>query len=387
MKKVVFVINNLEIGGVQISLLNLIREIYNFFDITVLTFYYKKEYELLLPKNVKLIHLNSPIKYLGVSQNQLKNKPLKYCTRAFWATLTKIFGRSFITKFMFIFQKKIGYYDYAISYLHEGGKKIFYGGCNEFVIKKIKADKKVAWIHCDFKLSGGNNNISRKIYKKFDSIIACSNGTKKTFLECFPEFKGKCIAIRNCIDYEKIKCCTKSKPIYDCSDFNIVTIARLAGEKGIERAIYAIEECLKKGFKVKYHIIGTGIMESLLKEYVDKNQLGDYIIFYGSQSNPYQFLLGANLFLLTSYHEAAPMVFDEAAFLKVPILATNTISTEEMLIKTKYGIVCDNNQEGINSTLLYILENPQILDEIKQNLNNSSFTNEFIVNSFCKLFK
>ena len=50
MKKLVFVTNNLETGGVQISLLNLIKEIHDDYEITVFSFVLKDEYEKLLPE-------------------------------------------------------------------------------------------------------------------------------------------------------------------------------------------------------------------------------------------------------------------------------------------------------------------------------------------------
>ena len=39
MKKIIFVINNLETGGVQKSLQNLLKEIHNKYDINLLTFW------------------------------------------------------------------------------------------------------------------------------------------------------------------------------------------------------------------------------------------------------------------------------------------------------------------------------------------------------------
>ena len=76
MKKILFVINNLQTGGVQISLLNLLKEIHNDYDVTVLSFYYKDEYRNLIPDNVHLISVNSLFRYFGISQGELRGKPL-----------------------------------------------------------------------------------------------------------------------------------------------------------------------------------------------------------------------------------------------------------------------------------------------------------------------
>lgn len=385
MKKILFVINNLETGGVQISLQNLLREIHNYYDITVLSFFCKDEYRKLIPEDVKLIGLKSPFRFFGVSQNEVRKTPAKFIARAFWAVLTKLFGRSFVIKIMSLFQKKIGTYDCAISFLHEGPQKSVYGGCNEFVLKKVEAKKKIAWLHCDFALCGANNKRSERIYRKFDRIVACSEGAKRSFLQCMPQFEDKCIAIRNCNDYEHIRELAGQGIAYNNSFFNIVTVARLSQEKGIDRAIIAVKNCIDKGYKVRYHIVGSGAMEEKLKALVAESDLNDDIIFYGNQTNPYPYIKGADLFLLSSYHEASPMVFDEAACLGVPVLATETTSTDEMIIQSNSGFVCENSQDGITNSLLSLMRNVCKLAAVEETLNKRTFTNDNNIRAFCSL--
>lgn len=43
----------------------------------------------------------------------------------------------------------------------------------------------------------------------------------------------------------------------------------------------------------------------------------------------------ANLLLLFSEHEAAPMVFGEAELLQLPVLTTNTTSVKELVLDKK----------------------------------------------------
>lgn len=382
MRNVIFVINNLGTGGVQSSLLNLLAELHEKYHITVLCFDERiKKASNVLPPNVDLVVANSPFRFFGVSQRELQGNPAKYLARACWTLLTKLFGRSFAIRMMLPFQKELGdYYDCAISYLHEAAQNSFYGGCNEFVLKKIKAKKKVTWLHCDFELCGANSQASEKIYQQFDEIVACSEGTKRVFLRCMPQFRNKCVAIRNCHNYRNICWLAGDGIPYDKSKFNIVTVARLSEEKGIERALEAVKCCIKKGYKLHYHIVGSGNQEEHLKELTGEYELENAVTFYGNQSNPYPYIKNADLFLLPSYHEAAPMVFDEAACLGVPVLATETTSTDEMIIESGSGFVCENSQDGIDNGLMDVLKNPDILVEIKRSLEKRQFTNQDNIN-------
>ncbi len=385
MKKIMFVINDLKIGGVQTSLLNLLNEIHNLYDVTLLVFNCNGESEKLIPDNVKLIRLNYPFKYLGMSQKDASKKMSTLIQRTFLTVISKVFGRHIAILLMCPFQTKLYGYDVAISFLHEGGIKSFYGGCNEFVLKKVNATKKITWLHCDFKLSGANNAKSKKIYEQFDAIAACSTGVAERFIECMPHLSEKTVAIRNCNNYENIKQLSEHPIQYDNSYFNLITVARLSEEKGIERAIKAVKECVHKGYKIRYHIVGDGAQKSELKKITSELNLNDNVIFYGSQENPYKYMKNADLLVLTSYHEAAPMVFDEAAFLGLPVLATKTTSTDEMISDCSHGFVCDNNDDAISKKLEWILKNPSELKKIKEVLINEFFDNSAQIEKFCTL--
>lgn len=386
MKKIIIVNNNLNIGGIQISLINLLKELNALYDVTLLLFHADKQDMDKLPENIKVMIISSPFMYFGMSSDDVAKSFSLFIGRSFWAAITKIFGRSFATRLMALFQKKIKGYDCAVSYLHEGPQKSFYGGCNEFVLKKIDAKQKITWVHCDFELCGANNSKSKKIYEKFDWIVACSDGAKESFLRCLPELKDKCVSVRNCNDYELIR--EKALPAmkYDTNCFNVVTVARLSGEKGIDRMIHAVAKAKETGYKMKYHIVGDGQEESALRKLVTDLDLKDDVFFYGNQSNPYPYIMSADLFVLPSYHEAAPMVFDESASLGVPVLATKTTSTDEMIIKENAGYVCENSQEGITQALLSILSDKSQLIAIAENLKKRTFSNQGSIDAVVRLF-
>lgn len=384
MKKIIFVINNLETGGVQSSLLNLLRQIHSDYSITVFCFAGRmnKEYAAPLPHDVRLITSDSPFRYLGMSQKESQKSARQHFARSFWAVITRVFGRTFAIRLMLPLQKRLGEFDCAISYLHEAPQKIFYGGCNEFVLKRIKAKKKITWLHCDFGLCGANSKASGRIYRRFDKIMACSEGARASFVRCMPQLAEKCVTIRNCNDFTGILRLAGNGVAYNKAEFNIVTVARLSREKGIERALAAIKDCIDRGYRVHYHLVGSGDRSDELKDLSERYGLKDIVTFYGERENPYPYMKSADLFLLPSYHEAAPMVFDEAACLGIPVLATKTTSTDEMLVQRGAGIVCENSQEGISAALLSVLRQPEQLVAIRKTLEGMSFTNAESIEKF-----
>ena len=79
------------------------------------------------------------------------------------------------------------------------------------------------------------------------------------------------------------------------------------------------------------------------------------------------------------------MVFDEAACLGVPILSTKTTSTDDMILASGNGYVCDNNTEAIYENMKWILQHKDDLKMIKHNMMSKSYSNQDSIVEFTKL--
>ena len=383
-QKIIIVNNNLNVGGVQKALVNLLNEIKEKYEVTLFIFSNSGEYKRSIPKEVKIIEANSFLKLLGISQSQSKKEGLfLYIIRSVLVIWTRLFNNYVPFQWLISTQKKLKDFDVAISYLHSSNDKSFYGGCNEFVLGKIDANKKIAFIHGDYLNFGGNTLKNQKTYKKFDKIAAVSDGCKKSFIQSIPELSSKTFCVKNFHNYNEIKIKADDSPIiYNLNFFNIVTVARLGEEKGIIRTINVIAQLVKKNYKICWHIVGEGDQRKEIEELIVFHSLRESIILYGNQDNPYRYMKNADLFLLPSYHEAAPMVFDEAKCLGLPILATKTTSTKEMVEDCNAGWICENSTEGIQIKLEYILNHVSEFKEFYENLRYQKFDNKQALEQF-----
>ena len=85
-----------------------------------------------------------------------------------------------------------------------------------------------------------------------------------------------------------------------------------------------------------------------------ENGLSERIIFHGAVENPYPYKKQADFFFLPSFHEAAPLVLEEAKLLGLPILTTETLSARTLV--GDLGIVCQNDDTVLEATLLDFLK-------------------------------
>jgi len=377
MKKLLIVNNNMKVGGVQKSLYNFLWATEKHYDITLLLFACKGAYMDKLPPGIKILECKSLFRYLGVSQGECKGSLSDALTRGFLAVICRFFGRPVVMRLLLASQKMLPEsYDCAISFLHNGRRRAFYGGVQEFVLHRVKAIKKVAFLHCDYRSCGADFRGNNRSLSKFDAIAPCSDGCRRVFLEVLPAFEERCNTVKNFHRFEEIQALAEEDPVcYEECRFNVLMVSRLSHEKGVERAIKAIACAIELRVPVTLHIVGSGAMEEALHSLVDELGILEYVKFYGEHDNPYRFMKNADLFLLTSYHEAAPLVIEEAQYLKLPILTVNTTSSEDMVKKTGAGWVCDNSQSAIDRALVDILSNADALGHVKEHLQKQQMDN------------
>ncbi len=389
MKRIIIVNSNMKIGGVQKSLYNLLWELSGRYDVTLMLFSSEGDYLKNLPPDVKVMSAGGPCEFLGTSQCQYKKTSLKFWKRGFWAALTKTLGRPFAMKGMFLFQKDApGEYDCAISFLHNESPKAFYGGINEYVLKKVKAKKKFAFLHCDYQTSGANAPSNNRLYERFDRIAACSQGCRRVFLQAAPHLESKCCSVHNCTRFDEVRKLADSDPVtYPDHSFAVVTVARFSPVKGLHRALQAVAFAVAQGIDLEYHIVGDGKTRASLEAMVQELKLDKRVVFHGEQENPYRFIRNADLFLLTSYHEAAPLVIDEAMYLAIPVLSMRTSSSDEMILDQGGGWVCENEQNALNEMLVQVLRDPKGMEEKKNHLRSVTRDNQVALREFVELLE
>lgn len=339
MKKILIVNNNLDMGGIQKSLINLLKEVHREYDITLLLF--SKSGILLndVPGTVKIITPNKCYRILGLTKSELKHYSFLFGLKYLLMKFASIFSRRSAMKLLGIFQKKIKGYDTVISYSHLLHHKCFGNGCGDFVLDKVVCKNKICMIHCDYLHSGYMSEKNNKEYDEFNKIACCSESVRRRFIQGAKIPEEKVYTLRNFYDFDIVELASENPYKYENSYINLVIVARLSSEKGIDKAIDALYASGR--VDIRYYIIGDGPQKDLLQRKIKEYRMEKQIFILGEQQNPYRYMINADYLLVSSLHEAAPMVFDEANILGLRIISTNTTSAMEM-IGDNNGIVCDN---------------------------------------------
>lgn len=381
---ILIVNDHLETGGVTRSLLNMIniiKENYENVNIDLQLLKYdidiiKHQTELngvniCRPCNLLNIYLTSMNK-----QKSIVNKTLKIC----FTLLSKFIGKRRVIQLILNFTRKTKKYDIAISFAndiwreHVGG---FYGGCNDFVLKKVISKKKIAWIHNDPNQLGLDYDICYKTYEKFDTIVNVSNSCKQIFDKIIPEFEYKSKVIYNMFNIESIKELSKISIDYDKSKINLVTVARIDNQqKRIDKIINCCHKLVSNGIiDFKWHIIGDGPDLERIKLLAAKKQIGKYIEFWGAKQNPYPYMKNADVFVLLSDYEAYGMVLTESIITGTPVVVTDFPAASEVVMNNKNGRIIESDEDNIYTNIKCIIQNTYIIKQMEEYIKENEFSN------------
>lgn len=379
MKKILFVVPSLEVGGTISSLSSIIQVLKDRYEISVFPLAYEGNLnvdfkDILLPKKI-LTH--AYICNYKNTQGLIRIlffiiKILKRVLGLLNIDFEQIIYKSVSTSFSDKYEVAIGFQE---------------GSATKFV-SLIQAKTKIAWVHCDYtKYYGCGNELLT--YDKFNKIVCVSKFTADRFKYVYPSLSKKVLHIYNLMDMERIKSGSLDEiddPMFRADKFTLISIGRLHSVKRFECIPQIVKKLVDSKCEFRWYILGPHFSDSIYTELMDSitdNSLSEYVFYLGNKSNPYPYLAQSNLLVSLSTTEACPMIFNEAKALGVPILTTDFGSAFEFIDNGKNGIIVPF--EDITSTLVNIINSPNKV-EILKGTNDIVDFNKTIFDSIDQLF-
>lgn len=323
MKKIIFFAYDLSIGGIEKSLINLLNELIDKYEIT-----------LVLENNSGLLKkdLSNKIKIIEYKISTLKFPPMR-----------KIINYLRRLKFILKHRKK---YDFSCAfapYLFSAVK-----------LSRICSKNNAMYVHSDYSNiyneSDFKNFFNKRNIDTFKKIIFVSNQSKSNFIKYYPNLAEKCTVINNIVNIKEIENKSKEKINIKTRKEDIIFtfVGRLEEEsKKISRLLNVFKILIQNNENIVLWIIGNGPVYSETKKFIKENRLENNIIMMGFQDNPYKYMKNSNYLILTSDYEGFPVVFNEAAMLSIPIFSTLDISDDYYDIKNGYGVIIPKDPELI----------------------------------------
>ena len=144
---------------------------------------------------------------------------------------------------------------------------------------------------------------------------------------------------------------------------DILTVARLHPEKGIEHGLRAVAALIirRPGTVVRYRIIGDGEDRARLSALVETLGLGAVVEFLGPLPTPdvIRWMHASHLFLLPSLAEATPTVLLEAQATGLPVLATDVGGVRDIVAPQAGFLVSAADSDALADRLVAMVDHPE----------------------------
>lgn len=111
----------------------------------------------------------------------------------------------------------------------------------------------------------------------------------------------------------------------------IVTVARLAHQKGIDILVEAARRALTADSSLRFIVVGDGPQRDDAHRWAQEAGVQDQVRFVGHSDNAPLYLAAADLFFLPSRWESLPITIVEAFQQATPVVATDTAGVVELV--------------------------------------------------------
>lgn len=392
MKNIVIASFDMEVGGVERSLISLLNNFdYKNYKVDLMLYSHTGDFINLLPNGPNLLDESKAYKTFRMSIGEVFKSGFpgigttrilaKYKASANKSVENGYIQMQHMWKYALPFLPKMEkHYDVAISYLWP----------HYFVAEKVKARTKIAWIHTDFSTVETNIEMDLKMWDKFTNIVAVSEDCKKAFTKKYPDLEKKVIVMENITSPNIVKALaneTVKNPMINDTRFKLITVARLSHAKGIDIAVKALKVLKDKGFdNIVWYIVGYGGDEEMLTKLIAENNLGDSFILLGKKTNPYPFMKEADLYVQPSRYEGKAVTVGEAQILSKPVLITNYPTANSQVQDGFDGYICELSVEGIADGIEKLFNDHELRKILEDNCTNSNYYNDDGLNELYKLY-
>lgn len=393
MKKILIFSHAMELGGAERALLGLLEAI-DTTKYSVDLFLMRHQGELMkyIPDDVNLLPENKKYSCLAIPMKEV----IKH--RQFGVALGRIKG--LIAARKRAKQLKLGDNDIALEYSHkytlrympslgdeEYDLAISFLTPHYFVADRVKAKKKIAWIHTDYAFVEVDRQSQLKMWERYDNIISISDNAMESFVKTFPTLEEKVTVIENIMPMKYMSQLADEFSVKDempKSEVSLLTIGRFCNAKRMDEIPQICKRIRESGIDAKWYLIGFGGDEALIRQKIAEAGAEDFVIILGKKENPYPYIKACDIYIQPSRYEGKSVAVREAQILGKPVIITNYATASSQLKDGFDGVIVPMEIDDCADGIIRVIKDKELQKTMIENTKNTDYTN---ANEIEKLYK
>ena len=262
-------------------------------------------------------------------------------------------------------------YDLAISFLTP----------HRIVAEKVKAEKKIAWIHTDYTRVWVDAEDELKVWQKYDYVASISGDVTNTFLQVFPSLAPKIVEIENILSptfvRKRAELEDTDKEFRQTDKISLLSIGRYSEQKNYDNVPDICKRLINKTkLNIKWYIIGYGGDEALIRQKIKEAGMEEHVILLGKRSNPYPYIKACDIYVQPSRYEGKSVTVREAQMLCKPVVVTNYPTAPSQIHSGVDGVIVPMDNEGCANGLAEVICDKPLQERIIAHLKTHDYGNE-----------
>ena len=196
-------------------------------------------------------------------------------------------------------------------------------------------------------------------------------------------FGKKVCTIYNALDFSKWIFDKEKKSV---NPIELLYVGRLDTQKDPITILKGFNEAYQKNKNIHLTIVGDGELFTDCQSFIDKYSLNNSVTMAGWQSNTLKYYEKSDLFISASIYEAFGLMFLEASYCSLPIIATNVEGIPEVVLDGKTGLLYNPKDYIKLSELILALSNNSTLREELGNNGSEYVRKQFLINDMTKKY-
>ncbi len=376
-KRILFVIDSLNCGGAEKSLLSLLPLLnQSKYDISLWILHRGGILESLVPDGIHLVE-DPQYSFLGKVKLLIAYLLHSIYIRVLALLHQKQHGAESLWKCVGWATRGLdNHYDVVIAYQQ--------GYPTYLVSSKINARIKVAWVNADIFNVGYNISYNIPFYKKYDFIVPVSEQLKGKMESILPQFSEKYRCVYDILNPELIQSMSQ-EPINDAfreiGKKVFVTVARMVPPKGYDIAVETAHYLKEMGIPFRWYFIGSGSEKQHILDMIVNYHLQNDVILLGLKTNPYPYMKLCDVYVQSSRFEGFGLTIAEAKILGKPVVSTNFKVVYDQITDEKNGLISEMEATSLGDQIIRMITDDALRQRIIANVmaeENTTYKTEVV---------
>lgn len=263
----------------------------------------------------------------------------------------------------------LGTYDLAISFMHP----------HNIVRDKVRARKKICWIHTDYSTIHVNNALELPVWEAYDFIASISDAASESFSRVFPSLRAKLFTFENILSSALVRAQSHEdspvEMICESGRINILSVGRISTPKRFEQVPKICASLRDAGLNFKWYIIGPGD-DSGVRENIAHYGVADCMELLGMKTNPYPYIAACDIYAQPSLYEGKSVTVREAQILCRPVIISDYPTAKDQLNDGTDGIIAPLDIDDFAMSLASMIRDHDLRERLSSYLRDHEYGNE-----------